>query len=270
MCSKLTDIHINPNKVNKMKVKICTQVFSHSVGSLIKRIAQWDIKDNNKLPSECLDFYDDMNTNITLFDTFNYTEISKPQAKPLKCAVTRKSPHEEFWQTASSVVDSVTFFCPQKRKLVLIPTLRNLKFNLKGFTYLKRKLLQENNFKFILAGAFNRDPLENFFSYIRSHGVRNTNPDDSHFVSSFKSLVINNCMPTHSPGSSCQKDTTVRNLSTLHNFLTGDIIHHARQTIPSDTPQVPRQIVSQNRTKVSRCTVVYISGTIFKIIKRTI
>nr|CAI5844239.1 unnamed protein product [Callosobruchus analis] len=58
MCSKLTDTHISPNKVNKMKVKICTQVFSHSVGSLIKRIAQWDIKNNNKLPSEAADIAD--------------------------------------------------------------------------------------------------------------------------------------------------------------------------------------------------------------------
>nr|CAI5817708.1 unnamed protein product [Callosobruchus analis] len=226
MCSKLTDTHINPNKVSKMKVKMCTQVFSHAVGSLIKRIAQWDIKDNNTLPFEAADPADLLLFMDKLFDALNVLRISKPQAKPLKYAVTRKSHNEEFWQT---VVDSMKFFCPQKQKIVLVPRLRNWKFTIKGFNYLKSKLLQEKNFKPILTGAFNQDPLENFFIYIRSHGVRNTNPDVSHFVSSFKSLVINNCMSTHSPGSNCQKDTTVRNLDTLHSFLTGDIMYHAKQ-----------------------------------------
>nr|CAI5858804.1 unnamed protein product [Callosobruchus analis] len=251
-----------------MKVKICTQVFSHPVGSLIKRIAQWDIKDNNKLRSEAADTADLLLFMDKLFDSLNVLRISKPQAKPFKCVVTRKSPHEEYWQTAIFVVDSMKFFCPQKRKLVLVPILRNLKFTIKGFTYLKRKLLQEETFKFILTGAFNQDPLENFFSYIRSHSVRNTNLDVSHFVSCFKCLVINNCMSTHSAGSNCIKDTTVRNLDALHNFLTGDIIHHASRTILSDTP-VPSQIVPQNRTKVSRCTVVYVSGAILKSLKRS-
>ncbi|VEN62360.1 unnamed protein product [Callosobruchus maculatus] len=268
MCSKLTDAHINPSKINEMKVKICTQVFSHSVGSLMKWIAQWDIKDNNKLPPEAADTADFLLFMDKLFDSFNILRISKPQAKPLKCPVTKKSPHEEFWQIAISIVESMRFFCPDKRKLILVPTLRNLKFTIKGFLYLKRKLLQKKKFKFILTGAFNQDPLENLFSYIRSHGVRCTNPDVSHFVSSFKSLVINNCMSTHSPGSNCQKDITVRNLDTLHNFLTCQTIH-ASQITCSDTPQVPRQIVSQSRTKVLRCTIVYISGAILKILMRS-
>nr|CAI5847955.1 unnamed protein product [Callosobruchus analis] len=68
------------------------------------------------------------------FYLLNVLRISKPQATHLKCTVTRKFPHEEFWQTAIYVVDSMKFFCPQKRKLVLVPTLRNLKFTLKDTT----------------------------------------------------------------------------------------------------------------------------------------
>lgn len=41
MCNKLTDAHIYPSKMKKMKVKNCTQVFSHTVGSLMKRISKW-------------------------------------------------------------------------------------------------------------------------------------------------------------------------------------------------------------------------------------
>jgi hypothetical protein len=41
LCTKLTDAHIFEKKMNKMKVSHMTQVFSHQVGSLMKRISQW-------------------------------------------------------------------------------------------------------------------------------------------------------------------------------------------------------------------------------------
>nr|CAI5844240.1 unnamed protein product [Callosobruchus analis] len=55
-----------------------------------------------------------------------------------------------------------------------------------------------------------------------------------------------------------RKLVLVPTLRNLKFTIKGHIIHHASQTIPSDTLQVPRYIVPQNRTKVSRCTVVYI------------
>ena len=41
ICNKLTDQHIFAQKINKMKVICCTQVFSNQVGSLMKRIISW-------------------------------------------------------------------------------------------------------------------------------------------------------------------------------------------------------------------------------------
>lgn len=41
ICPKLTDQHVIKNKIKKMKVSCCMQVFSHQVGSLMKRIALW-------------------------------------------------------------------------------------------------------------------------------------------------------------------------------------------------------------------------------------
>lgn len=41
ICPKLTDQHILPEKINKMKVRCCTQVFSHQVGTLMKKILSW-------------------------------------------------------------------------------------------------------------------------------------------------------------------------------------------------------------------------------------
>lgn len=41
ICSKLTDQHTIRDKINKMKVSCCTQVFSHQVGALMKKIVKW-------------------------------------------------------------------------------------------------------------------------------------------------------------------------------------------------------------------------------------
>lgn len=46
---------------------------------------------------------------------------------------------------------------------------------------------------------------ENFFGCIRSHGVRNTNPNILSFVNSFKSLIINNYLSTLTSGN-CEND----------------------------------------------------------------
>lgn len=62
----------------------------------------------------------------------------------------------------------------------------NLIFTIKGILYLQNTLLNKKNFKHVLTGAFTQDPIENFFGYLRSHGVRNTNLDVQHFSSSSK------------------------------------------------------------------------------------
>lgn len=41
VCPKLTDNHVLKEKIRKMKVSYCTQVFSHQVGALLKKIVSW-------------------------------------------------------------------------------------------------------------------------------------------------------------------------------------------------------------------------------------
>ncbi|KAJ8914263.1 hypothetical protein NQ315_003628, partial [Exocentrus adspersus] len=44
--------HIIPAKINKMKVKNCTQVFSHTEGVILHHVAEWDTGDRYNLPTE--------------------------------------------------------------------------------------------------------------------------------------------------------------------------------------------------------------------------
>ncbi|KAJ3666419.1 hypothetical protein Zmor_001861 [Zophobas morio] len=71
LCPKLTDRHIFPEKMNKMKVSLMAQVFSFKVGSLMKRISQWGLQCDNSLPAEAVQTADFILFMDMLFDSLN-------------------------------------------------------------------------------------------------------------------------------------------------------------------------------------------------------
>lgn len=136
--------------------------------------------------------------------------------------------------------------------------------------YLTKKLLHQKHFSYVMTGCFNQDPLENFFSYIRSHGCRNVNPDVFQFISSFKSLLVNNFMSAHSPYSNCQPDSNDC-LDNLRSFLLNENIPGVQHldSQPMAHSLVPSQIVLVKKTKVARCITSYISGYVARyLLKR--
>lgn len=68
------------------------------------------------------------------------------------------------------------------------------------------KLLNKMGIKSILLRNFNQDSLENFFGALRALGYKNTNPTCYQFTSSYRTLLLNNLMQSHSPGSNCEED----------------------------------------------------------------
>ena len=120
-----------------------------------------------------------------VFDSVNGAALSIKSGKKMRCAVTATSRNLEFWREAIKVFESMSFLDDKNKKLYP-PTLKNWIHTLKGFCYLWKKLSREG-VKFICTRNLNQDPLENFFGRIRSHGVRNINPNAASFINSFKS-----------------------------------------------------------------------------------
>jgi len=58
----------------------------------------------------------------------------------------------------------------------------------------------------LLPRHLNQDALENLFGAIRALGYRNNNPTCEMFSSAYKTLLLNNLMSAHSPGSNCEED----------------------------------------------------------------
>lgn len=142
-----------------------------------------------------------------LFDSVNGASIAAQLAKPLRCALSSSSKHEEFWNEAICVLETMHFFNNQRPKIVP-PSIKNWIHTLKGMKYLWSKL-REQGFKYLCIRHLNQDPLENFFGQIRSHGVRNVNPTCQSFSYSFKSLIICNICSWSSPSANCEADNTM-------------------------------------------------------------
>ncbi|RZC40252.1 uncharacterized protein BDFB_011654, partial [Asbolus verrucosus] len=177
LCPKLSDGHIYAAKLNKMKVSVTTQVFSHSVGELNKYT-----KTDYDLPLAAEDTADFILFIDELFDSLNCNTKTAPDGKPLRGGVSLTSGHEEFW--------------------------------LKALEILKSMKLQ-----YILPRAINQDCLENFFASLRGHGRFDSMPDASQFIVSFKALLVNKFLSTHSPGANCENDFTVGASDNLRCFL---------------------------------------------------
>ncbi|KAF2889241.1 hypothetical protein ILUMI_16932 [Ignelater luminosus] len=187
-----------------MKVFCASQVFSPRVAAGMKCMSRLSavapdectIDPKASQTAELLLFFD------KLFDSVNGHDVRPQVGKELRSAITSKSQHIQFWDAAIDILRSMYFKSPNSNQKSAPPSLKNWIFSLRGLKCIWKRL-QEDGFKYLLPRRLNQDPLENFFRCIRSHGVRNTNPTCNFFVSSFKSLLINNFLLPHSAGSNC-------------------------------------------------------------------
>lgn len=294
---KLTDAHVYEEKMKKMKVSHAAQVFSQRVGAIMKRIA---VMSNNCTPSELITKYYRILTDLlfvnsivylncfyffvgidreaadtgqmclfvdNLFDSANGNVIKPTPGKDLRSAVTLTSPHWVFWSKALDILRSMKYETTKK-----IPSNANWITTIQGLQLICKRLLKAG-FKYILLRNFNQDPIENFFGSIRSHGLRNINPTPANFISSFKSLVINNFTSTHSVGANCEDDDSDGILDNLKDFLFNEIPlneeneyeenctaqHDALTTFPT---------LEQTGSLINSGSRAYVSGWIIKKIKK--
>lgn len=102
------------------------------------------------------------------------------------------------------------------------------------------------------------------------HGVRNVKPNASHFMDSFKSLLINNFMAVHSPGQNCQEDVSSKALDNLRYLLTGEIMDGVQHIDEQDIPQIDVNIPAHRNSVYGKCTATYIAGFLVKKILKTV
>lgn len=209
---KLSENHVHPNHKQKMKVSLCSQVFSFSVARAINTLAitqhqveiEGEIINLGAEAAHTAKLFEFLNN---FFDSINSSGNSSGCV--LKNSVTKFSSHWKFWEEAKHVFRSMQFEVlrqqHKKRPICLknsITTITNIQ-NL-------CKFLIGKNFKFINLRSFNQDPLENFFGCIRQKGKFCTNPTPALFTKFYKSLLIGNIITPKSKLFNCEDDFTKR------------------------------------------------------------
>jgi len=79
------------------------------------------------------------------------------------------------------------------------------------------KVLSSVGIKSLLPRNINQDSQECFFGAIRNVG--SANPNCNAFTSAYKTLILNNLVSSHSPGSNCEEDFTEGSLASFKNLF---------------------------------------------------
>lgn len=129
--------------------------------------------------------------------------------------------------------------------------------------------MQENGIRSILLRLFNQDSLENFFGAMRAHGYRNNNPTCDSFASSYRTLLLNNLMSAHSPGSNCEEDFGEGTLTTYQALI--DMYAESQETDEEDVEVrvadgLPKMISCESKVlnNLGSQTKNYIAGYVIK------
>lgn len=206
-----------------------------------------------------------------LFDSLNSSRKTGPPGKPLKGAVTTTSDHISFWYKAIEIIETMKFWDPVKRTFVVVPSLKNLIFTIRGFIVLSQKILRMFSNKYIAIRVFQQDGLENLFGCVRNYSGRETSPNAHHLQTSFKALIVNNFFSLHSPGANCEDDKHEGPLDNLRCFLTGEVIAGIAPIEDSSViVEPPQNIPIFRKSKIARCTATYISGFVAKKMLRKV
>lgn len=177
LAPRLSDEHLNPNNFKKMKVKLASQVFSHSVA-----VAMHTYIDFEKIPEEAkvtANFIEEMNK---LFDILNSCNLetchafmgTTEQFEFLNRMDKLFSNLKVLDKTGKNVTNSMKFIFGWR--LTISSVLNSW------------KVLRSKNYRFLLTRNLNQDCLENYFGQIRNACGNARNPTAIQFTRAFKKL----------------------------------------------------------------------------------
>lgn len=138
MLPRLSDYHVIPHKIPKMKVRYATQVFSQRVSAVMNFLScksllyfvitnfkniffflvKSIIEPNGGDTAAIFLFFD------KLFDSLNSSFHKVVEGKIYRTAVTKNSIHHELWSNSIKILKSMKFIGKDGR-VVNVPTLKN-------------------------------------------------------------------------------------------------------------------------------------------------
>ena len=210
LAPKLTEKHINLTGFSKMKVKLATQVLSHSVAAAINTYVRF-----HALPLSAsgtallLEKFD------RIFDCCNASSFKDP--KTGRRPITSTSLHVQELTDALSFIKSIKVVncITKENRTSQIKCLTGWCITIRSILGIWKKLQQEENISFLVTRQLNQDPIENFFGCIRQQGGNSDNPTPIQFIRAYRKLFHINLLSVVSGNCEADKNNLLVNIEHL-------------------------------------------------------
>ncbi|CAD7081563.1 unnamed protein product [Hermetia illucens] len=181
LAPKLTRHHIYPSNFKKMKVKLTTQVFSHTVAAGIYTRASC-----NEISAKALETAEFLEDFDALFDICNSWKVF--DSKKFRRAYKGTSAQESHLNKMKALLETIKILDNNERDVTT--KIKCIKGWLISINSIKQifAALQSEEFKFLLTRNLNQDGLEHTFGVLRKRGGNNHNPTPFQFTVAFKRL----------------------------------------------------------------------------------
>ncbi|GFN84221.1 transposable element p transposase [Plakobranchus ocellatus] len=197
MAPKFTDKHIKLPPFAALRVKLATQVMSHSVAAGISTMVAL-----GALPSEAKETALFIDRFDKLFNSMNSYTLKS--SKPFHHALTLKSTNQNFLLDSLSWLKTIH----GNSKIKNLPCIEGWQVSISAALHLVQDLHTNHNIKFLLTSRLNQDCIENLFSVIRGKGGHRDNPDIGQFTSALQQVMVDSLMVA-STRKSCKDDLDV-------------------------------------------------------------
>ena len=189
LVKKLTKSHVYLNGFGlNMRVKLATQVLSHSVAAAIETLVAikgWE-GEQKEVALATAKFCDDMDK---LFNVFN--SKTKNSSRPYAGAITKDSNHFQFLDECLQWLPRL--HTPGNEGKTQLPCVQAWQLNINSLKLIWNEVSSEKPEKHgvnqLITNRLNQDSLENFHCLLRSKNRCDERPDSVRFETAFKSLA---------------------------------------------------------------------------------
>lgn len=249
MAHKLTDSHIYPNNFQRMKVKLASQVMSHSVAVALSTCIDLKI-----LPADAMTTVNFIKKINDLFDLLNASHLNSFNA------FMNTEKQRSFLSQMTNLFQNIKLIKSDGKDVTnQVKFLNGWRLTINSVFGLW-ELLQAKGYNFLLTRNLNQDCLENFFGQVRNCCGNARNPTPIQFSRAFKKLFCLKYLD-EVEGANCMQDLNV----VLMN-LTPDLINDCAQVLPIPTNN-PLKVFTNDYRDIKSAegnALVYVAGYFLK------
>ena len=235
LAPKLKKKHIELPPFSPLRVRLATQVLSHSVAAGMAVMTQWGI-----LCPEAIHTADFIEKFDQLFNCFNSRRITS--SAKMQHAMTSSSKHDSFLAETKEWLKKI-----KTKGKKAPPCLDGWQQAIDALLLLWQELHDEHDFKYLLTSRLNQDCIENLFCIIRAKGAQRDNPDASQFRQAFRQVMVDSVM-VPSNQANCEEDVD-QFICTLDQFK-----GKTSEQNPTPTPSVLDDLPFSVKSILSVCT----------------